>query len=381
MPTCTEPLTVGVLFSSTGVTAVVEQTQRNAVLLAIDEVNADGGLSGRELRAVGPDPGSDPKRYGQAAADLLNHGVRIIFGCYMSSTRRAVLPLIESREALLFYPTLYEGFEFSPSCIYSGAAPNQNSLGLARYLTGHIDERFFFVGSNYVFPYESNRIMRDLLQNQGASVVDERYLSLEPNADEIDHVINLIRNFAPVTIFSTVVGDSAAAFYRAYERAGFDRTVAPIASLTVGEPEMRAMGVSAAEGHITSAPYFSTVDRPESRSFVARYRAAYGEDAPISACTESAYLQVHLFAEAARRAGSDDPSSILKALPTFSFDAPQGTVRIDARTNHTHLWPRVARVASNGAFEIIEEVQAPVAPDPYMIEPDRDDWRDGAAVL
>ncbi|MEM7746395.1 MAG: transporter substrate-binding domain-containing protein, partial [Pseudomonadota bacterium] len=352
MPVCTEPLTVGVLFSSTGVTAVVEQTQRNAVLLAIDEVNAGGGLGGRELRAIGPDPGSDPKRYGQAAADLLNQGVRIIFGCYMSSTRRAVLPLIESREALLFYPTLYEGFEFSPSCIYSGAAPNQNSLGLARYLTGHIDERFFFVGSNYVFPYESNRIMRDLLQNQGASVVDERYLSLEPNADEIDHVINLIRNFAPVTIFSTVVGDSAAAFYRAYERAGFDRTVAPIASLTVGEPEMRAMGVSAAEGHITSAPYFSTVDRPESRAFVARYRAAYGEDAPISACTESAYLQVHLFAEAARRAGSDDPTSILKGLPTFSFDAPQGTVRIDARTNHTHLWPRVARVASNGAFEI-----------------------------
>lgn len=374
MPSRTDPLTVGVLFSSTGVTAVVEQTQRNAVLFAIEEINAAGGVNGREVKAIAIDPGSDPKRYGQAAATLLDAGVRIVFGCYMSSTRRAVLPLIENREALLFYPTLYEGFEFSPSCIYSGAAPNQNSLGLAKHLTDNVDERFFFVGSNYVFPYESNRIMRDLLQNQGASVVDERYLPLEPSAEEIADVIALIRRHEPVTIFSTVVGDSAAAFYRAYESAGFDRTVAPIASLTVGEPEMRAMGAAAAEGHITSAPYFSVIDREESRSFVSRYREMHGPEAPISACTEAAYFQVHLFAEAARRAGSDDPRAILKTLPTFSYDAPQGTVRVDAKTNHTYLWPRVARFGADGVIETIQEVQSPVRPDPYMVEPDWHDW-------
>ncbi|MEO0624671.1 MAG: transporter substrate-binding domain-containing protein [Pseudomonadota bacterium] len=373
------PLTVGVLFSETGVTAVVERTQRNAALIAIDEVNASGGICGRELTAIAPDPASDPKRYGAAAAEILDQGVRIMFGCYMSSTRRAVLPMIERRDALLFYPTLYEGFEYSRNCVYSGAAPNQNSLGLADYLTSQVDKRFLCIGSNYVFPYESNRIMRDLLQNRGAKIVEERYLPLRPSEDEIANVIALIRKHAPVTIFSTIVGDGVTAFYRAYDKAGFDRSTSPIASLTTGEPELNAMGVAAAEMHITSAPYFSSVDRQESRDFVRRYRERFGSDAAISACTEAAYFQVHLFAEAARRAESDDPKKILAALPTFSFDAPQGAVRVDSRTNHTHLWPRLARVSSSGAFEILEEARAPVRPDPYMVEPGHEGW-DGEAA-
>ncbi|MEL6774257.1 MAG: transporter substrate-binding domain-containing protein [Pseudomonadota bacterium] len=375
----TDPISVGVLFSQTGVTAVVEETQRRAVLIAVDEINAAGGIAGREVRAITTDPGSDPRRFRDAATAMLDDGVQIIFGCYMSSERRAVLPLIEQREALLFYPTLYEGFEFSPSCIYSGAAPNQNSLSLARYLTDQVDDRFFFVGSNYVFPYESNRIMRDLLQNRGAKIVDERYLPLHPSAQEVDEVVAAIAKQAPVTVFSTIVGDGATGFYRAYERAGFDRAAMPIASLTTGEPELRAMGAAAAEQHITAAPYFSTVARRESQAFVNRYRVKFGPDAPISACTEAAYFQVHLFAEAARRTEGARPREILGALPTFTFDAPQGPVRVDRRTNHTYLWPRLARVGPDAAFRIIEEARAPVRPDPYMIEPEQVDWA-GASV-
>ncbi|MEM8841579.1 MAG: transporter substrate-binding domain-containing protein [Pseudomonadota bacterium] len=381
MPASPSALTVGVLFSQTGVTAVVETTQRNAALIAIEEINAAGGINGRELLAVAHDPASDPKRYGKAAAELLDQGVRVIFGCYMSSTRRAVLPLIESREALLFYPTLYEGFEYSPNCVYSGAAPNQNSVGLAQFLTAEVDNRFFFVGSDYVFPYESNRIMRDLLLNRRASVVDERYLPLKPDADHIERVIALIRKHAPITVFSTLVGEGVTAFYQAYDAAGFNREAAPIASLTTGEPELQAMGRAAAEQHITSAPYFSAVNRAENHAFVRRYRDIHGPDAPISACTEAAYMQVHLFAEAARRAETDDPKAILAALPTFSFDAPQGSVRVDARTSHTYLWPRLARVGVQGGFEIIREARAPVRPDPYMVEPEREDWGGEAAAL
>ncbi len=375
-----DQIEIGVLFSETGVTAVVEETQRRAVLLAIDEINAAGGVSGRELKAIAPDPGSDPRRFRSEVSRLLERGVQIIFGCYMSSERRAVLPLIEQHEGLLFYPTLYEGFEFSPACIYSGAAPNQNSLGLARYLTDQVDERFLFVGSNYVFPYESNRIMRDLLQNRGAKIVDERYLPMSPKAGDIDEIIAIIRKHAPITVFSTVVGDGAARFYRAYDAAGFDRSKMPIASLTTGEPELRAIGAEAAELHITSAPYFSSISRPENQRFVTRYREKHGPDAPISACTEAAYFQVHLFAEAARRAEAFDPKSVISALPTFTFDAPQGPVRIDASTNHTYLWPRLAQIESGGAFRIIEEAQAPVRPDPYMIEPQPVGWSDEAAA-
>ncbi|MEM6677771.1 MAG: transporter substrate-binding domain-containing protein [Pseudomonadota bacterium] len=374
-----DPFHIGVLFSETGVTAVVEETQRRAVLIAVDEINAAGGIAGREVKALAKDPGSDPRRFRHDANALLDEGVEIIFGCYMSSERRAVLPLIEQREALLFYPTLYEGFEFSPSCIYSGAAPNQNSLSLARYLTDKVDDRFFFVGSNYVFPYESNRIMRDLLQNRGATIVDERYLPLHPSQQEVDEVVAEIARRAPVTVFSTVVGDGATLFYQAYERAGFDRAAMPIASLTTGEPELCAMGTAAAEQHITAAPYFSTVARGESQAFVNRYRVKYGAEAPISACTEAAYFQVHLFAEAARRTEGARPKDILSALPTFTLDAPQGPVRVDRRTNHTYLWPRLASVGPDGAFRIIEEARAPVRPDPYMIEPELVDWA-GASV-
>jgi branched-chain amino acid transport system substrate-binding protein len=167
-----------------------------------------------------------------------------------------------------------------------------------------------------------------------------------------------------------VVGDGAVRFYQAYDRAGFDRTVRPIASLTFGEPEIRATGRDAAIGHIKAAPYFSVIDSAANLAFVAAYRAMFGEDSPLSAEAEAAYFQVRLFAEAVRRSGTTDRRAILQALPTFSFEAPQGPVRIDAATHHTHLWPRVAVVGESGAFEIVRESAGPVAPDPYLVAVD-----------
>jgi branched-chain amino acid transport system substrate-binding protein len=374
-----EPLRVGVLFSEQGLTAVIERTQRAAILMAIDEVNARGGVLGRPLEAAPRDPRCDPRRFRAEALRLLESGIETIFGCYMSSTRRAVLPVVEQRQGLLFYPTLYEGFEFSESCVYSGAAPNQNSIGLADYLMKHHGDRFYFVGSNYVFPYESNRIMRDYLISRGATVVEERYIPMTFDQAAVDRVVEDIRKHAPVTVFSTTVGAATVAFYRAYAAAGFDRARMPIGSLTTGEPELAAMGAEAAEGHVTSAPYFSVIDSAQNRRFVNAFRLRHGPEAPISAGAEAAYNQVHLFAEAAARAGAADRLSVLKALPEISFDAPQGPVRVDARTHHTWLWPRVARVAAGGAFEIVEAASAPVRPDPYLVDLEPRAWSAQAA--
>ncbi len=380
MSSTVAPIEIGVLFSQTGLTAVVERTQRQAALLAIRQINAAGGVLGRELRAVATEPASDPRRYHAEAVRLLDGGVRTIFGCYMSSTRRAVLPAIEQRDALLFYPTLYEGFEFSSHCIYSGAAPNQNSIFLADHLMRNYDSRYFFVGSNYVFPYESNRIMRDLLQNRGGQVVEEIYVPMQPEAEDIDRVIGKIRESAPVVVFSTIVGDAAKQFYRAYARAGFDRTVMPIGSLTAGEPEIAAMGPEAAEAHITSAPYFQTVTSPANRRFVEAYQEAYGPGAPISACSEAAYMQVHLFALAAERAGTTERRALLEALPACTFEAPQGPVRVGQNTQHTYLWPRIGQVDARGAFKILEQAAQPVGPDPYLVEPEPMPWSGAAAA-
>src|SRR5947207_4521013 len=167
------PWRVGVLFSQTGVTSAVEQTQLNATLLAIDEINAAGGIHGRAIEPVITDPASDPKQYRALAERLLvTDRVRLLFGCYMSSTRKAVLPVVESLRGLLFYPTLYEGFEYSRHCIYSGAAPNQNSLQLARYLLSSFGNRFLLVGSNYIYPYESNRLMSEFVMQGHDMLLD-----------------------------------------------------------------------------------------------------------------------------------------------------------------------------------------------------------------
>lgn len=363
-------VTLGLLYSRTGVTSLIESAQRQAAMLAVHEINAAGGLLGNDVLVEDSEPASTPKRYGEEAERLLQGGVDALFGCYMSSSRKEVLPVIEARQSLLFYPTLYEGFEYVEACVYSGAAPNQNARYLADYLCDTYEKRFFFVGSNYVFPYESNRIMRDLLDNRGATVVDEVYIPLSPTPQEIDRVIARIRAAGPACVFATIVGQGAVDFYRAYHMAGFDRSVRPIASLTFGEPEVAALGLEASVGNIKAAPYFSTVKSASNTRFVKAYREFCGSDTPVSAEVEAAYFQVHLFAEGVRRCGSTQREKLLKVLPTFTLEAPQGPVRVDAKTHHTYLWPRVAIVGDSGDFEIVRDSRVPVAPRPYLVEHD-----------
>lgn len=366
---------VGVLFSETGVTSAIERSQLGGTLLAVDEINAAGGVLGRKIAPVIYDPASDPKSFGRLAHRLLTEdGVRIIFGCYMSSTRKAVLPVVEAYRGLLFYPTLYEGFEYSRHCIYTGAAPNQNSIQLAKYLLSVYGNRFFIIGSNYVFPYESNRLMTDfVIQSQGR-VLDEMYIPLEPKPADIDRAIARIRRADPDVVFSTVVGSGTAQFYEAYRAAGFDPAKTPIASLTTSEAEIAQMSREAAAGHITAAPFFETLATPAARRFVEAFKARNGAGAPVTACAEAAYFQVHLAMRALARAGTDAPEQLLQELSGAEFDAPQGRVRIDAENNHTCLWPRVARVDAEGRFQIVWNPGVRVKPDPYCITQSLDNW-------
>src|ERR1700753_926178 len=170
---------VGVLFSQTGVTSTIERTQLNATLLAIEEINAGGGVLGRPVEPVIYDPASDPKKFRAFAERLVQvDRIRLLFGCYMSSTRKAVLPVVEGHRGLLFYPTLYEGFEYSRNCIYTGAAPNQNAIQLAKFLLSSYGNRFLLVGSNYIYPYESNRLMADFVAQGRGEVLAEIYVPL-----------------------------------------------------------------------------------------------------------------------------------------------------------------------------------------------------------
>lgn len=359
---------LGVLFSQMGVTAGVERTQLQATLLAIDEINAAGGVLGRPLEPVIYDPESDPKQFRALAERLLAvDRVRLVFACYMSSSRKAVLPVIEAYRGLLFYPTLYEGFEYSRHCVYTGAAPNQNSAQLARFLFEHYGNRFLLVGSNYVYPYETNRVMADLVRQSRGKVVGEIYVPLNARMADFSRAIQEIRKTSPDVIFSTVVGAATAEFYTAYRAAGFDPARQPIASLTTSEAEVAEMPAEAAEGHITAAPFFETLDTAAAQRFVAAYKARHGAAAPLPAAAEAAYFQVHLAAAAIARAGSDDPERVLAELGDIEFAAPQGRVRIDPENNHAHLWPRVARLDAGGRFQVVWQSGARVRPDPYSV--------------
>jgi branched-chain amino acid transport system substrate-binding protein len=370
-----QPIYVGVLFSNTGVTAPIERTQLSGTLFAIHEVNAAGGVDGRELVPILYDPQSDAVQYASLAERLiLNDRVNVIFGCYMSSTRRAVLPIVEKWNRLLFYPTIYEGFEFSNNVIYTGAAPNQNSVQLADFMTLNFGSRVYMVGSNYIYPFESNRIMADLVDQRNGKTVGKRYLPLTSGYEEFTSVVSDIRKQQPDFIFSTVVGESTQHLYRAYAEAGLNPKEMPIASLTTCEAEIKAMGAAYAAGHYTAAPYFQSVDSDNNRQVLERYRQFMGEDVVTNMCWEAAYFQVHMFANAMRQSGTDQVEALLPELLGAEFQAPQGRVRIDPATHHTCLYPRIGRANSRGQFTIVREAKRPVHPDPYLVTYSLGDW-------
>ena len=363
-----EPWRVGVLFSQSGVMAVIEDTQLRATLLAIEEINQAGGINGGELVPVLYDPGSETGAFAFCAKRLMiEDGVTTIFGCYTSSSRKAVLPVVERLNGLLWYPTLYEGFEFSPNVIYTGAAPNQNSVALCSYLIENYGTRFYFVGSDYVYPRESNRVMRDLLRGHGGEVVGETYLDLRAKRPDFLPVMRQIKSAGADVIFSTVVGYSTVYLYQSYAEAGFDPKVTPIASLTTTESEIRAMGSDVAHGQITAAPYFQSVVNERNASFVARYKKRYGDDEPTNMCAEAAYFQVHLFANALAQTNSMETDIIKPTVLGADFDAPQGRVSVNAATSHTNLWTRIGRANRSGQFDIVRESSTPVWADPYLV--------------
>jgi len=348
--------------------SVIEETQLRGTLIAIEEINDAGGINGRPIVPIIYDPGSDVRSYGQYAKRLMvENGVNTIFGCYTSASRKAVLPVVERLNGLLWYPTLYEGFEFSPNVLYTGATPNQNSVQLCKMLMEQFGTRFYFVGSDYVYPRESNRVMRELIHSNGGTVVGERYLKLEAERSEFAPVLRDIREVQPDVIFSTVVGESTTFLYQTYHDFGLNPKCVPIASLTTTEAEIRAMGFDVGEGHYTAASYFQGVQTEGNSRFVNRYRERYGEDEPTNMCLEASYFQVNLFARALERTNSLETPLLRNSVMGAEFDAPQGAVSINPLWGHADVWARIGRVNRQGQFDIVYQSPSNVKADPYLV--------------
>ncbi len=339
---------VGLLFSLTGPYSVVARSMANGALLALDEINARADL-GVELQPVQLDPGGNTAQYAAMADQMLGRGIRHIVGCYTSSSRKEIIPCFEKHDALLWYPSHYEGFESSANVVYTGAAPNQHIIPLIDYLMAHQGTRAFCIGSNYIWAWENNRILRETVLARRGSVVAERYFPV--GETDFAAVIDAIIAARPSFVFNTLIGTSAYQFFRDFRRAclkaGIDQPrVMPIASCSLSEPELDEIGAEAVDGHLSASVYFGSISSRANAAFIDAYTRRFPDGPALSADAEASYLAMKLLGIALAKAGTDAVPQVIRAAIGLEIEAPQGRVRIDEDTLHAYLTP--ASVARPG---------------------------------
>ena len=335
--------------------AVTETEHFLGTALAIQEINRAAACSVARSRSSPTIRPPIPPPTALADRLLTEDGISVIFGCSTSAERKAILSAIERRNGLLWYPSLYEGFEYSPNVIYTGASPNQNSFPLAEYLVRNYGRRMFLVGSDYVYPRESNRIMRDLVESYGGEIVGEFYVPLESRCRSAGRS-RAVKQQEPDVLFSTVVGRTAQTSTGSIAKPASSRRM-PIASLTMAEGEIPRSAPSCARATSRRRPISARSTATANRRFVADFHRAFGADKPVSMWSAGAYAQVHLFAMALERAGTLDTQRLVDAALGLSFEAPEGSIQIDPENNHTWLTPRIGR-PRDGSFEIVWEAKA-----------------------
>ncbi len=367
------PIRVGVLHSKTGTMAISETAVLDATLLAIEQINASGGLLGSRLEPVVADGESDPDHFASEAERLITkEHVSVVFGCWTSASRKAVRPVFEKHGALLFYPVQYEGLEQSPNIIYTGATPNQQVIPAVSYALEHFGKRVFLVGSDYVFPRTANAIIRDQIHALGGEVVDEMYLPL--GGKRVDSIIHRIVETKPDVILNTINGDSNVAFFEALRKAGITSSGIPTVSFSIGENELEQIEPALTAGDYAAWNYFQSVDTPENRDFIAAFRKRYGADRVTSDPIEAAWFGVHLWARAVQVAGSAEPAAVRKVIGGEGMLAPEGLVYIDGATRHAWKYARVGRVRADGQFDVVWSSSKPVRPIPFPIFRTRSEW-------
>jgi urea transport system substrate-binding protein len=374
-----KPIKVGLLFSLTGALAVPEEDSTLVLQYAFDEINAAGGIAGSMVEPVIIDAKSDFNVYSQKIKELiLQDGVIATFGCYTSASRKAILPTVMARDHLLYYPTCYEGAECTQNTICTGPLANQHSKDLIPFMVKNFGKKVFFVGSNYVWPKESNKNAKVWLKEANGELLGEEYIPL--GSSEFTPVLNKIRDAKPDFIFSTVVGASDIAFHKQFKQEGFKVDKMPIASLTTGEIETRAMGNEFGAGHFLSAPYFQTLDNPTNHKFVEKFLASkYGKNGVTHYNMEETYTSAYVFKygleRAIEKAGMEHvtPRMIRDVSGGVKVDdavSPEGLIWIDDQNFNCWLKPKIGQCQADGSFKIVKEAPKQIAPDPYSIYPE-----------
>lgn len=363
-----ETATIGILHSVTGTMAISETGSVQAEKLAIAQINALGGVLGRQLDYIQEDGASDWPTFAEKARKLLvNDRVPSVMGCWTSASRKAVLPVFEQYNGFLYYPTFYEGLEQSPNVIYTGQEATQQIIaGLDWVARTKGAETYYLLGSDYIWPRTSNKIARKHIENfLGQKVVGEEYYPL--GHTQFNSVINKIRLRKPDVIYAIVVGGSNVAFYKQLKAAGIDMTSEDPVLLTISvtEDEIRGIGGENIEGAYACMKYFQSLENENNLAFVDAFKAMWGDDMVIGDVTQAAYLGPWLWKAAVEKAGSFDVDKVRAASPGIELTtAPEGYVRV--HENH-HLWSktRVGRARTDGQYDVVFETADLVEPDPF----------------
>jgi urea transport system substrate-binding protein len=356
---------LGLVFSRSGPYEMMAGEMLKGASMAIDEVNQTDAFDfafAPHLR----DPGGVVAAYHTACDDLIREErVDHIVGCYTSASRKQVIPIVERTDRLLWYPARYEGFECSDNVIYVGAAPNHNVVPLVRHMLDHLSSEVFCIGSNYVWTWETNRVIREILTSADGRILAERLLELGETA--VDHIVNEIIDRKPPVVFNTLVGESSYVFMRALHAATLRAGLAiPVLSCSLCEPELTLIGSAASVGCVTSSAYFESIGRDENRAFVAQWKTRHGTESSPSVDGQSTYVCVMLLARAIRRAGSTEVAAVRRAAANHRYESPQGPIWVDPDNNHCFLTPRLAHSVPGCQFKIFWEADAPERPDPYL---------------
>ena len=356
---------VGLLNSLSGTMAISEVTVRDSLQLAIEQINDDGGVLGKQIEGISEDGASDWPTFAEKAEKLIQEdGVAAVFGGWTSASRKAMLPVFESNEALLFYPVQYEGLESSPYIFYSGATTNQQIVPALDYLKGEGVESLFLVGSDYVFPRTANKIIRAYADANGIEIKGEEYTPL--GSTDFGTIANKVRDAGADAVFNTLNGDSNVAFFKQYRAAGLGPDSMPVVSVSIAEEEVKGVGIDNLEGQLVAWNYYQTTPGAANEDFVAAFKAKYGEDRVTSDPMEAAYTSVFLWKAMVEKAGSFDPEDVKAAADGVTFEAPEGLVTIDGENQHIYKTSRIGVVGSDGLITEVWNSGEPIKPDPYL---------------
>jgi urea transport system substrate-binding protein len=367
IPVKAREVTLGLLHSQTGPLAISATSLRDIELHGLEQINAAGGILGCKIVARAPDPRSRPELFVKRARQLLDRGAVAVFGCWTSVSRKAVLPVFEEAQKLLFYPVQYEGNESSKYVVYGGMVPNQQILPALDWLTGAAGgtrKKVFLLGSDYVFPRTANFIARKYLGSKGLKPAGEAYLPLGDR--DFTATVKAIVTSGADCVLNTVNGDSNLGLFAALAAAKVDPGKIPVVSTSIGEDELRSLLPQQVQGHYCASCYFQSLDTAANRRWVEQFRSEFGHDRVTGDPMEPDWCLLHLWKQAVEKAGSFETGAVRQAFRDgLSFAGPGGTVRLDPKTQHTTKYFRLGRIRGDRQFDIVHESEAPIDPDPY----------------